>query len=122
MSSLISTCGQQEIQQNLEEVMGGTAIETADLAKERMVKNNMRLLQLSIEEFALEQREGVDYPGSISEIVLPNASNPFSNSKPAFVDGNPSEPGQVGYISDGNSYEILGYGSNSLLDFKLSKP
>ncbi|MGC9366408.1 MAG: hypothetical protein ACP5FK_05135 [bacterium] len=106
----------------MEEVMGETAIETVDLAKERMVKNNMRLLQLSIEEFALEQQGGGAYPSSISEIDLPNASNPYSNSNPAFVDGSPTEQGQVGYIGDGNSYQILGYGSNSLLDFKLSKP
>ena len=114
------TCGKGEIEESVEVLAGGTAIEARDFAGEKVVKNNMRLLQVAVEDYTLMSSEN-SFPTSISVLNLPQAQNPLRSSAPAFVDGEASNPGEVGYQSDGISYIITGYGSNNLLNFKIQK-
>ncbi len=97
---------------------GETAVDASIIVKDKSVKNNMQKLKEAVDLYIIESQSS-DCPLSISEIVLPLASNPFSSGKPAYVDGMPSTRGQVGYVSDGNSYRIYGYGSEGVLDYVL---
>jgi len=115
-----STCGSGEIEESVEILAGGSAIQARDFASEKIVKNNMRLLQIAVENHILMSETNL-LPATISDLDLPIAQNPFNSSSPAFVDGEASNPGEVGYQSSGSSYIITGYGENEILEFKMTK-
>lgn len=117
---LFLTCGKGEIEESVEILAGGSALQARDFASEKIVKNNMRLLQIAVETHVL-MSETNTCPASISDLELPNAQNPFHSSSSAFVDGEASNPGEVGYQSSENSYTITGYGANELLNFNMTK-
>ncbi|MBN1620427.1 hypothetical protein JW890_06865 [candidate division WOR-3 bacterium] len=100
------------------EFSGETAIEASIVVKDKAVKNNMQKLKEAVDLYIIESPNSV-CPLSLSEITLPSASNPFSSTMPAYVDGMPSSKGQVGYVSDGKSYQIHGYGSEGILEYVI---
>ena len=117
---MFSACGKGEIEESVEVLAGGTALQGRDFASEKVVKNNMRLLQIAVENHILISDRNL-IPATISDLDLPNAQNPFKASAPAFVDGLASNPGEVGYQSSSNSYTITGFGANEILEFRISK-
>lgn len=102
----------------IEEIAGQTAINTLDAAKDKMVEKNMRFLETIVDIYIIENDR---YPLSISELDLSNAVNPYSSSLPAFIDGQALHRGEVGYMCNGISYTITGFGNEGLISLKIIK-
>jgi prepilin-type N-terminal cleavage/methylation domain-containing protein len=99
-------------------------------ARELMVKDNARAVQLAVQDYAIQN--DCKYPSSVSA-VLPNGTtliqllpgagllkNPFTKLEDSPVDGLASKIGQVGYrLVDSNDdgvldgYEITGFGKEA---------